>query len=84
MARTPKPLPVARNGDGSASYVTVPGDVLDKLAWRFYGRSSGNVERVLAANPGLSDRGLILPPGINIWFPPPAAQRPRSLVRLFD
>ena len=59
-------------------YRTRAGDVLDWIVWYHYrGRVSGVVEQVLAANPGLSDYGPVLPAGLVIDLPdipPPAPQ----------
>lgn len=64
-------------------YRTSDGDMLDDLCWRHYGRQSGAVEAVLAANPGLSDAGPVYPSGVLITLPDltvPAVQP----VRLWD
>lgn len=53
--------------------VSRQGDTLSYICWREYGRSSGVVEVVLAANPHLApyaDAGsLLLPAGITITLP---------------
>lgn len=54
-------------------YVTRRGDTVDYIAWRFYGETLGGViEQLLEANPGLSDHGPILPPGVTIELVPVA------------
>ena len=61
------------------------GDTLDDVCWRHYGRSSGVVEAVLAANPGLAGRGPILPMGTLIELPDVAPQPTTSrTVNLWD
>ncbi len=73
--------------DGSATYTTLDGDMLDHLCWRHYGREWDMVELVLNTNPDLADRGPVLPAGVTILLPrvetrsgPPR----RDIVRLFD
>lgn len=50
-------------------YVTTDGDVLDAVCFARYGATSGPVERVLAANPGLAALGAIYPAGVVITLP---------------
>lgn len=50
-------------------YRTLAGDVLDWICWRYYGRQSGAVEAVLAANVGLAERGAVYPAGVVITLP---------------
>lgn len=57
-----------------ASHVTVKGEMVDLICRRVYGDESGFVERVLAANPGLADRGAVLPGGVVIELPEIAPQ----------
>ena len=57
-------------------YKSRDGDVVDAVAWRYYGRVDAGVLRaVLEANPGLADYGDALPAGVRITLPdlPPAA-----------
>lgn len=65
-------------------YLTIEGDVVDHIAFRIYGRSDGATERLLEANPGLADRGPVLPAGIAVQLPPPPAQAPRQAIRLWS
>ena len=59
----------------STAYLTRDGDVLDDICRRVYGeQKAGQVEAVLAANPGLADRGFVLPSGILITLPALEAQ----------
>lgn len=51
------------------AYRTLAGDVLDWICWRYYGRQSGAVEAVLAANVGLAERGAVYPAGVVIALP---------------
>ncbi len=51
-------------------YMTSDGDMVDLICRRHYGQTTaGIVEQVLQANPGLADRGAILPMGITIVLP---------------
>lgn len=67
----------------STPYVTREGDVLDDICRRVYGEQKpGQVEAVLAANPGLADRGVLLPSGVLIILPALEAQG-EATVRLW-
>lgn len=68
---------------GDASYITKDGDMLDQICAAYYGATDGYVERVLAANPGLADRGEVYPAGISITLPAIPPPTP-TLVRLYD
>ena len=45
------------------------GDTLDALCARYYGRTEGVFESVLAANPGLAGLGAVLPHGTAVELP---------------
>jgi phage tail protein X len=65
-----------------ATYITKDGDTADSVTWKYYGRQDQQtVEQVLQANPGLADRGAVLPLGVRIELPelvkPVAVQGPR-------
>lgn len=68
-----------------AAWITADGDMLDAVCERFYGPRPGAAEAVLAANPGLADRGPVLPAGVRIELPE-LAERPREsgATRLWD
>lgn len=61
------------------TYVTKDGDTVDFVVFKYYGHTGQKaVEQVLAANPGLADRGPILPHSVRIELPdltPPPAQK---------
>lgn len=64
---------------------SVQGDTIDALVWRNYGRTTGLVERVLAANPGLADLGAVLPNGTLVNLPDAAPQAEQTqMVNLWD
>lgn len=53
-----------------ATYITKDGDTADYLTWKYYGRQDHQiVEQVLQANPGLADRGPVLPPDVRVVLP---------------
>lgn len=60
------------------------GDTLDAVCYRHYGRTAGVVEAVLLANPGLADKGAILPHGTAIMLPVMATAPVTETVQLWD
>lgn len=63
------------------------GLTLSLLVWRLFRRKpEGYVERVLTANPGLSDLGAFLPVGTRVVFPldVEVEAKARTVVRLWD
>lgn len=51
-------------------YRTRDGDTVDLIAFKVYGNTAGGiVERVLDANPGVADRGPVLPGGLILTLP---------------
>lgn len=51
-------------------YTTKAGDTADSIAFAYYGTLAGQaVEKLLAANPGLADRGPVLPAGVTVALP---------------
>lgn len=68
-----------------ATYITRSGDTADYIAWKYYGRQdSQTVEQVLAANPGLADRGPSLPPGISVELPDLVTPTVKPGLKLWD
>ncbi|MEE9946551.1 MAG: tail protein X [Pseudomonas asiatica] len=64
---------------------TQQNDTVDALCWRHYGRTAGVVEAVLDANPGLADKGPVLPSGLLVTLPELQAAAPeRQMVNLWD
>ncbi|GAB7536269.1 tail protein X [Burkholderia sp. 3C] len=60
-------------------------ETLDALCWRHYDSTSGTVEAVLAANPGLAALGVALPAGTLVEMPDMTAIAPtRPLLQLFN
>ncbi|MFV2029804.1 tail protein X [Neisseria sp. S1] len=62
------------------------GDTISAIAYRFYGRSAGMVEQILAANPGLCRLPAVLPVGTVITMPavPELAAEKIATVNLWD
>ncbi len=65
-------------------YRTNDGDMLDVICWRHYGRTSGVVEQVMEANPGVASMGAVLPTGMVIMLPDITPARETTIVRLWD
>lgn len=51
------------------TYVTKDGDVLDAICWKYYGSTTGIVEKVLEANRHLAELGAIFSAGVKIILP---------------
>jgi len=51
------------------TYQTKDGDMLDAICHSYYGASSGYMERVLAANPGIAAQGPVYQAGVLIELP---------------
>jgi phage tail protein X len=66
-------------------YDTREGDTVDYIAWRHYGTADASAPlQVLQANPGLADRGPVLPAGVTITLPELATPAQVEGVRLWD
>ncbi|CNE48253.1 MULTISPECIES: tail protein X [Yersinia] len=59
-------------------------DTLDAMCWRYYGRTEGVTEKVLAANPGLADIGPVLPHGFPVEMPEVRAATTTQTLQLWD
>ncbi|MCO8066817.1 tail protein X [Acinetobacter schindleri] len=60
-------------------------DTVDAICWREYGRSSGVVEKVLEANPGIAAYGPILPMGTEVILPDlETPQQIKQTIQLWD
>ena len=69
----------------TSTYLTSDGDTADQIAWDYYGTRDGlAVERLLDANPGLADRGRLLPAGVTITLPDLPTPATQKGVRLWD
>lgn len=56
------------------TYTTKEDDVLDAICYSHYGKTSGVVEQVLDANPGLCEYDVFLPAGVVIILPEEKSQ----------
>ena len=66
-------------------YSTRDGDSVDYVAWKHYGTADAAVvEAVIQANPGLADRGPVLPAGVSITLPDLVTPTKTEGQRLWD
>lgn len=71
--------------DGSVAYVTMDGDMVDEIAYGYYGLHRRRTELIYNANPGLADRPAKLPAGVVIKLPPiVTSPTPTPFRRLWD
>lgn len=63
---------------------SLQGDTIDMICHRYYGRTSGVTEQVLTANPGLADKGPVLPTGTVVNLPDRAPAAQKKLINLWD
>lgn len=49
--------------------ISIQGDTIDSICWRYYGYSTGVVELVLNANPQLAQYDVLLPIGTIVYLP---------------
>ncbi|WP_437887747.1 tail protein X [Phytobacter sp. V91] len=59
-------------------------DTVDAICWRYFGRTQGLTEQVLNLNPGLADRGPILPHGLEIELPEKASSAVVQTIKLWE
>lgn len=56
--------------DGATRYVTIDGDMIDAVAFAYYGNEhKKHTEAILDANPGLAELGAVLPAGLVVVLP---------------
>ncbi|KXZ67917.1 Phage Tail Protein X [Acinetobacter venetianus] len=69
----------------SKTVTAIQNDTVDSICWRYYGRSSGVVEKVLVANPHLSELSVILPMGTSLILPDiDTPQQTKQTIQLWD
>lgn len=67
------------------TYTTKQNEMVDAICHRHYGRTKDVTEAVLAANPGLAMKGVVLPFATTVVLPVIAVRtRQRPLVGLWD
>lgn len=68
-----------------AQYLTKTGDMLDEIAYQYYGNTNNKVvERILDANFGLSQYEALLPAGVLIELPEVKQTIDTRKVKLWD
>ena len=66
------------------TYVTKDGDVLDAICWKYYGSTTGVVEKVLEANRHLAELGSIFAAGVKIILPDLSQEEETESVKLWS
>ncbi len=66
------------------TYVTKDGDVLDAICWKYYGSTTGVVEKVLQANRHLAELGAIFSAGVKIILPDLTQEEETESVKLWS
>lgn len=64
--------------------ITRDSDTISRLAYEYYGKSSGMVEQILAANPKLSRQAVQLPAGLTIVMPKIEQNQTIKTINLWD
>jgi phage tail protein X len=69
----------------ATTHRTGQGEMLDLICLRHYGPREGVVERVLDVNPGLADKGAVLPLGTLVQLPDlPVTLTTAATIKLWD
>lgn len=66
------------------TYITKDGDVLDAICFKYYGSTSGVVEKVLEANRHLAELGAIFAAGTKIVLPDLTPEEETESVKLWS
>lgn len=66
------------------TYVTKDGDVLDAICWKYYGSTTGVVEKVLQANRHLAELGGIFEAGVKIVLPDLSQEEETESIKLWS
>ncbi|MCB1473851.1 MAG: tail protein X [Rhodobiaceae bacterium] len=64
--------------------ITQDGDMVDLIAWRAYGKTTGPTEAILEANRWLADYPATLPAGLTIILPDLAEPAAVRQVNIWD
>ena len=70
--------------DGSVAYVTADGDMVDHIAFAYYGRHKGTMEAIYKENVGLAELDMRLDAGLTIRLPALKAPEPTYQRKLWD
>ena len=66
------------------TYTTKDGDVLDSICWKYYGSTSGTVEKVLEDNRHLANLPAIFAAGVKIILPDLTTEEEAESVKLWS
>ncbi len=66
------------------TYATKDGDVLDAICFKYYGSTSGVVEKVLEENRHLAELGAIFAAGVKIILPDLTQEEETESVKLWS
>ena len=66
------------------TYITKDGDVLDAICFKYYGSTTGVVEKVLEANRHLSELGAIFSANVKIVLPDLTQEEETESVKLWS
>ena len=66
------------------TYTTKDGDVLDSICWKYYGSTSGAVEKVLEVNRHLANLPAIFAAGVKIILPDLTSEEEAESVKLWS
>jgi len=77
-------LTVTELPNGTAEYVTADGDMIDQIAFAYYGTHLGTAEAIYLANQNLSLAPIVLPAGTRVILPRYERPTPPGQVQLWD
>jgi len=60
------------------------GDTVDRICHRVYGQTAGITEAVYEANPGLAEKGPVIPMGTLVRLPEATTQPTKATVQLWN
>ena len=66
------------------TYITKDGDVLDAICFKYYGSTTGVVEKVLEANRHLAELGAVFAAGTKIVLPDLTPEEETESVKLWS
>lgn len=66
------------------TYITKDGDVLDAICFKYYGSTSGVVEKVLEANRHLAELGAVFAAGTKIVLPDLTPEEETETIKLWS
>lgn len=66
------------------TYITKDGDVLDSICFKYYGSTSGTVEKVLEANRHLAELGEVFNANVKIVLPDLTQEEETENIKLWS